>query len=190
MTALALLTVLAGGQPPPQPTILESIAAIGAPIAALALLAFAVWPRKQASDHKWRLARLVRPPARLPARLWTRGSAPQDEVEKPFVGRRIEKDESSCPSAVLARAVPYLDFTDDLLDSPSLRKVEDRSQDRRGDPLSSMLGRDKDRNGRFPSVVQLDIQKPNRIVGKRVQQRNAARLPCEPEQATRPFSVS
>jgi hypothetical protein len=81
-------------------------------------------------------------------------------MEKPFVGRRIEKDESSCPSAVLARTVPYLDFTDDLFDSPSLRKVEDRSQDRRGDPLSSTLGRDKERNRRSNSVVQLDIEEP------------------------------
>jgi hypothetical protein len=166
------------------------MAAIGAPIAALALLAFAVWPRKQASDHKWRLACLARPPVRLPARLWTRGSALQDEVEKPFVGWGIEQDESGRSNAALARAVPYLDFSDDLFDSPRLRKVEERSQDRGGDPLSSMLRRDKDRNGSFPAVVKLDIQEPHRLVCKGVQQREAARLSCEPEQATRPFSVS
>jgi hypothetical protein len=111
-------------------------------------------------------------------------------VEKPFVGRVIEKAESSRPSAALARTVPYLDFTDDLFDSRSLRKVEDRSQDRRRDSLSSMLGRDKDRNGRSPFVVQLEVQKPHGMVCERVQQRKTARLSCEPEQATGPFSVS
>jgi len=53
-----------------------------------------------------------------------------------------------------------------------------------------MLGRDKHRNGRFPSFVQLDIQETHRMVCERVQQREAARLSCEPEQATRPFAVS
>jgi hypothetical protein len=39
-------------------------------------------------------------------------------VEKPFVGRGVEEDESSRPNAALARPVPYLDFTDDLVPLP------------------------------------------------------------------------